>query len=644
MENFVRDYGTGSEIPDPPKFINYTNPEATQTSQSRQIPRYAQFPRTSQRQMSMAQVMRTQVPEEEPADAGMAGFGAGGVVNGVSRDGEQSRPSSTAPVNGVNGDSVYAASPTSVAGSQVQQGIVGPPTGQSAPAPALKSMLKVGDNAYEVDPDKDPQEQTRTGPGYISPVSMGRPGSVPSTAGSKVGAEDDPLKRQMTQLVNSAATGPTRRTSTNVTRPGHVSPAPITTAVGRSPAPSGSAGGNSLNAPPPASPLHQTAESVVGSYPPSASRPTSPAVSPSGQAPPVAAFMQPPQSKPTSPLPVEEVLASYSPALPGERKAPISRSNSPGVGPSHSHSQSLGSNIAQAAANRASLIERPRSREGFAGIGSGGRTPSPQPNPPPMNNPSRMSFTGPPPTMGGPGRMASPSKNLGISLDESGRVAHDAMAEQYTRQPQQPPQVQPPVQQPSHMHQQSYGGPQRSQSVSMAPPVGPPPVIGQSSYGGPPPGPYPGQPQQQPPYAQTPAPAPGPQRQQSVWYNPHAPPPQQPPPPPQQYAPPPAQISYAPPPQQQPAYAQPANGTLSRGPSANAYYNPNMNGGPNVGHGFRAPSPQPQQVRRSPSPIPPPAAGAPTGQYIDGRPVLFYGKSYSLLSFCPITECLLQLS
>ena len=31
-------------------------------------------------------------------------------------------------------------------------------------------------------------------------------------------------------------------------------------------------------------------------------------------------------------------------------------------------------------------------------------------------------------------------------------------------------------------------------------------------------------------------------------------------------------------------------------------------------------------MRRSPSPNPPPAAGAPTGQYIDGRPVLFYGE------------------
>lgn len=206
--------------------------------------------------------------------------------------------------------------------------------------------------------------------------------------------------------------------------------------------------------------------------------------------------MQPPQTKPTSALPVEEVLASYSPALPGERKAPISRSNSASVGPSHSQSQSLGSNIAQENENRASLIERPRSREGFAGIGSGGRTPSPQPNPPPpnpMNNPSRMSYAGPLPNMGGPARMTSPSENLGISLDESCRVAHDAI-EQYAKQA--PPfQPQLPVQQPSHMRQ-PYGGPQRSQSINMAPLVGPPPAVGEPSYGGPPPGPYPGQPQQ----------------------------------------------------------------------------------------------------------------------------------------------------
>lgn len=222
MENFVRDYGTGNEIPDPPKFINYTNPEATQVSSTQQIPRYAQFPRSSQRQMSMAQAMRAPPPEEEPADAGMAGFGAGGSVN-VPREEDYSRPSSTAPVNGVNGDGTYAASPISVAGSQAQQSIIGQTAAQQGP----KQMLRVGDNAYEVDPDKDPQEQPRNGPGYISPVSMGAPGQGASGAGSKVGAEDDPLKQKMAELVSSAATGMTRRTSANVTKPVCILPVPV---------------------------------------------------------------------------------------------------------------------------------------------------------------------------------------------------------------------------------------------------------------------------------------------------------------------------------------------------------------------------------------------------------------------------------
>lgn len=89
---------------------------------------------------------------------------------------------------------------------------------------------------------------------------MGGLGSGPPTAGSKVGAEDDPLKQKMAELVNSAATGPTRRASTNVTKPGYVSPAPISTAVGppaHGSGHAGSAGCNSLNAPPPASPLDQ---------------------------------------------------------------------------------------------------------------------------------------------------------------------------------------------------------------------------------------------------------------------------------------------------------------------------------------------------------------------------------------------------
>ena len=77
MENFVRDYGTGNEIPDPPRFISYTNPESTAAATARQTPRYAHFTRSSTR-VSMGDVMRSPPQEEEPVGPGVAGFGAGG--------------------------------------------------------------------------------------------------------------------------------------------------------------------------------------------------------------------------------------------------------------------------------------------------------------------------------------------------------------------------------------------------------------------------------------------------------------------------------------------------------------------------------------------------------------------------------------
>ena len=49
MENFVRDYGTGNAIPDPPAFVNYANPDAVPPSSQRPTTRPASFHRSSQR-------------------------------------------------------------------------------------------------------------------------------------------------------------------------------------------------------------------------------------------------------------------------------------------------------------------------------------------------------------------------------------------------------------------------------------------------------------------------------------------------------------------------------------------------------------------------------------------------------------------
>lgn len=162
------------------------------------------------------------------------------------------------------------------------------------------------------------------------------------------------------------------------------------------------------------------------------------------------------------------------------------------------------------------------------------------------------------------------------------------MAEQYRYR-------QPTASQPLPPQNQFGMPPNRSGSVQMTSPVGPPPS--QPQYGAPAPAPY-----SQPPFGVPPPPSNGAnvQRTPSVWYGSQG---QQPP-----YG--------APQPQQPPPvnqYGQQANGRQS----SLGYPNPNGAGYHNTGYQ------DPGQVRRSPSPA---AGNAPTGQWIDGKPVLFYGK------------------
>ncbi|KAH8110552.1 hypothetical protein DFH11DRAFT_1514214 [Phellopilus nigrolimitatus] len=613
MENFVRDYGTGNEIPDPPRFISYTNPEAAMAASQQQAPRYAHYPRSSSRHLSMTEAMRAPPPEEEPAGPGMAGFGAGGSGNRngdlerANTTGPQSRPPSASPVNGIGGSATHA--PVPAPSSSFPTGSQGYAPHHTGPAPSSvqpdgpeKTMLAVGSGVYEVYPDRDPQTLSSTcgsGPG---------PGPSSSRVGT-VGAENDPLLRQMAELRSGAVPARRNSASVNVARPGsgYQSASPGPNAGSSATIPSAALAAPSASKVQPSNRDYRNpADQVVGGPPPS-SRPTSPA------GPPTAAHMLPPSQKPTSPLPIEEVLTNYAPPLPGERRASISRENSPGLGSSHTHSQSLGQNINR----RVSTIERPRSREGFAGIGSGGRTPSPGPSPGVgAERPNIVNGNGNQNAYRNQSPGPAPG-NLGIALDASGQVTHDLMAEQYHNQQHQQP-IQPV--QPAHG---PYGAPPppqplRRQSMQMSP-VGPPPPQ-QPPYGAAPPGPY----SQQPPYGQPPPSAQGSgiQRHPSVWHN-------QPHPQPQTYVP-------GPPPPQQPSYTPAPNGAgMHRGPSMNVRSvstHSNGLGYQNTGHY------DPGPMRRSPSPAPPVAYvnsaptghyidSAPTGQYIDGRAVLFYVKA-----------------
>src|SRR5882762_7026687 len=72
MENFVRDYGTGDAIPDPPAFVNYSSAEAVPSGSSRVTSRPAQFFRSTQR---IAPLRQPPPPPEEPF-VNTAGIGA----------------------------------------------------------------------------------------------------------------------------------------------------------------------------------------------------------------------------------------------------------------------------------------------------------------------------------------------------------------------------------------------------------------------------------------------------------------------------------------------------------------------------------------------------------------------------------------
>jgi hypothetical protein len=605
MENFVRDYGTGNAIPDPPTFVNYSTPDAVPSSSSRPTTRPAQFTRSSQRHGPKAAP-----PEPEEPFVNTAGVGAGGGSRkdspsdsnlhrsgtvGSSR-GRQVNGTGSSGSGSVNGQNVQRRPTIS---NQPQSSYRPPQDPQASPIdPTADTYIKVGSNAYKVDLSKDPQQ------GGSSSASASASGRGAASAAQNGG---DPLAKHM-EALKHAATGSVRRNSTYKNRPGtaDTSSATGSSALSLPAGSSSNAGGSGQGQ----KDYRNSAEIVVGSYPGS-SRPSSPA--------PTASFMVPPSQRPVSPVmkevPVEDVVADYNRPLPGERRKSISRPNSrnsphapgQGAGPSssipshdhghsrsHSHSQSQGGNL-----------ERPLSRTGHPGIGAHGGSRSNSPvggykAPPPSGQPAGgASFN-----RVGSGRAHSPNP-VGVALGPDGRVIMDTMADRYRQQ--QPPAT------TQYVAPNQTQGPHRRQSYLGGPPTQPP-------YGVAPP-PPPGPPYQRPP-----------PQQQPSYIQQQIPPPQQP------YNPPPQSQPYPTPHQpQQPVYQQPPpqgrgasysqNGAGMVSPSY-----PGYNSGsagrqqqqmPPKSDYYRGPSPAP------PSPQPPPQQhqGPPTGQTTeDGRGILFYGK------------------
>lgn len=583
MENFVRDYGTGSSIPEPPPFINYTDPDAVMNSSSRPVSHPARFTRSTQRRAGQQQAPPPQ-PEDDEPPVNTAGRGAGGGradTNGVSRSQTQSRASTRG-----DGASVRRADTTSFRPANEPHAEPIDPTS--------KTMIKIGENAYEVDPAQDPQQQ---GQGSRRQIQNGAP--KPG-----VGDDSDPLARAMAELKTQAGTVrrmPTRKDTSESRHGQAVGPGSSSSNVNLT-APQSSSnvngGGSSRD-----NRWRNSAEMVVGSYPlgASPSRSTSPH-------PPTAAFMnpnRPPSTVGDSGLPVEDVLRDYQQSFPGERKS-LSRQNS------------RRSSVSQNMTDQGQRIGRPVSREVHAGIGAHGRSPSPglpisrSASPALAHvNDSRNSLTSPPSQVGragstsssnrGPQRATSPNP-VGIALDPSGRVAMDSMADRYAAEqqrrqqpmhqsslpPQQPPQQNSirrtstyvsPTNVPNGQHHLGYGIPPA--------PTGPPPPVNYQ----PPPHVHPsyGHPQQ-------------------VYQ----------PPPPQLYQPQP-HMGYG----NTPADIQ-RGASVSYGAPPSHLQQPAGYGE----YGYRAPSP----AARTPSPQPPsqmvPNGPPPTNQYTEeGKPVLFYVKA-----------------
>jgi len=529
IDNFVSLYGTGPQIPDPPTFINYQSPDATPSSAAQPTFRSANFIRSTARDVPV-QLHRNIPPQEEDL-INIAGRGAGGGV--------PPRRTDTYPeTNNLTGqptqrNSVYGALQqqqqpyangvgpssskkphqnqiTSITGSSVSPGVSATlaqrpmaNTTSSQPQfshrptfsaydphtepidPTTETYIKVGNNAYRVDPSKDPQ---------MNPGASGGGSGSASGASPSVTKQNgiDPLQKHLEELQSGlSALGSNRRNTIRRQSAGPPSENPVASSSRHNGNEMLSAGtvarSSAANSPSPAasgSGLQQvrdyknSAELVVGAPPQTSSRPASPN-------PPVANFMIPKSSNGNYGAEVvTDVLADYHQHLPGERNnRRVSSAGGSGAGISgHGHSLSVSSQQGQGLSRAPSV--------GHAGIGahggnSRGNSPQPSasrgPSPGPgeivrlgniSGHPSQVSPQPQPqqhqlqhqptqhlsqqkrnstlitsPSNSTPIRDTSPNP-VGIALDPNGRVSHDEMAQRYQLQRGQTPQG----------HQHMYGG------------------------------------------------------------------------------------------------------------------------------------------------------------------------------------------
>ncbi|KAK8870004.1 hypothetical protein IAR55_000574 [Kwoniella newhampshirensis] len=521
MINFVRGWGTGDMIPDPPRFINYSAGESYPTQPAYHIahfnrissrpampPPTRQPPQDEQNAEVEHQVQHKEV-EPRAAQSNVAPARSNGHadpgVKGISDDlqrttlrdepvsyepsAESQKPSFKPPFGGVAMPGLASAiSPPPPENPSKLGSMPPPPVPPTMTMPEPRIPSRQGPpTPRDVNDEEDPMAKALADlrrepppPGSVRRnASHRRPESVVSASGSTRGSQygagikspssPAPNRVSYQQGVPTAQS----RGSVDMTLsppPGGHTAAALAKSMDEfrhqsSRGPDGKR--QSVN-------YSNFADDIVGSHP--SSRPGTPSGGARGPSP---VMMQAPRQPATHIA--DEVLSQYHQAFPGERSE-RSRSRAGSVVSGHSRAGSF-----VEPAQRPPLSPGATAREGFVGIGAGGGR-SPSPHPPAFRSPSpsphvQQGSLGP--------------QNLGISLDAHGGVAQDTMAEQYRRQYQQQqqqtsqqtsqPQGPPPQPlssypgqrtsqygaQPLPQGQQQYPGDQRSSGYGQQPPRSP---------------------------------------------------------------------------------------------------------------------------------------------------------------------------
>ncbi|KAG8967891.1 hypothetical protein FRC05_001856 [Tulasnella sp. 425] len=447
MEHFVKDYGTGPMMSEPMPFISYKQSDPP----GRPKQKMANYLRSSVRAPLMRSTLPVGPPEPEPTGPGAAGIGAGGGKKQDAKEmpnGREPQPNSRqgpttdktqAPMSPASQSTAlsYQQTGTSLASSATVSTTRNLPTQQgqrdSRHGVDPPTMLSIGGNAYPVDANADPQ-------------------SARNFTGA-VGDQNDPIAQALDALKKGG--GVTRNGVGSIRSRAGFNPTPGPTGSVPVPKPTPSGQEPTRNK---SMDYRDYANNVVGAHP--SSRPTSP------MSPPRAAMMQPPSAG------QQDLSHMHQQAFPGERRLSMNRGQ-PGQQPAPVRSPSP-------------------ARDGFAGIGAQGRSPSPQPFNRAPSPGVHQGHPNQPPAGYGPNPAGqrsnssavnrAPSPSFGIALDASGQVAQDSLAEEYARRSQY--QQPPPPQQQYHSQQASQYQPPANQGYQQSQPSSYQPQQTQPQFGG----------------------------------------------------------------------------------------------------------------------------------------------------------------